>query len=133
MELPIRLSKESRVPIYHQIEAQIKTLITSGHLAAGSSLPSIRALSKDLEISVITIRRAYQDLEYQGFIKTVQGKGTFVAEVAESMKEKIKVSVVYEAIANGVETALQHEYSFEEIEGIFQQILSMKKNKKKEE
>lgn len=129
MELPIRLSKESREPIYHQIEEQIKALIAGGHLPAGSPLPSIRVLSKDLEISVITTRRAYQDLEYQGFIKTTQGKGTFVAQVDETKKEKAKVTAVYKAIENGVETALRHDYTIEEIKEIFHEVIATVKEK----
>jgi len=129
MELPIRLSKDSREPIYHQIEEQIKALIAGGHLQTGSPLPSIRILSKDLEISVITIRRAYQNLEHQGFIKTTQGKGTFVAEVEEAMKESVKVSSVYQAIEKAVETARRHDYSLTEIEDIFQKVIRSFKEK----
>jgi GntR family transcriptional regulator len=124
VELPIRLSKESREPIYHQIEEQIKALIAGGHLAAGTPLPSIRALSKELEISVITTRRAYQNLEYQGFIRTTQGKGTFVAEIESAKKEEVTVSTVYLAIEKGVETALRHDYSFEQIEEVFQEVIT---------
>lgn len=124
MELPIRLSKESRKPIYHQIEEQIKALIASGQLKAGSPLPSIRFLSKELEISAITIRRAYQDLEHEGFIRTIQGKGTFVAEVDEVKKEKIMTATVYKAIENGVEIALRHDYTTKEIEEIFKQVIA---------
>jgi GntR family transcriptional regulator len=124
MELPIKLSRDSRVPIYHQIEGQIKALIVSGKLPAGSPLPSIRALSKDLEISVITTRRAYQDLEYGGFIKTTQGKGTFVAEVEVKKMEKLTVSSVSEAIEKGVETALRHNYSVDEIRSVFEEVLA---------
>ncbi|MDQ0155500.1 GntR family transcriptional regulator [Robertmurraya andreesenii] len=123
MELPIRLSKESREPIYHQIEGQIKALIASGQLQAGSPLPSIRALSKDLEVSVITTRRAYQDLEYQGFIETIQGKGTFVAEVDKKRKDRMKMETVLGAIEKAVETALRHDYTIEEVEQVFQQVM----------
>ncbi|TYS65956.1 GntR family transcriptional regulator [Bacillus infantis] len=128
MELPIRLSKESRVPIYHQIEGQIKALIASGVLPAGSPLPSIRSLSKDLEVSVITTRRAYQDLEYKGFITTIQGKGTFVAEVAESEKADVKHSSVYQALENGIRTALSYDCTLEEIEEIFHKVVEKIKN-----
>lgn len=123
MELPIRLSKESREPIYHQIEGQIKALIASGQLQTGSPLPSIRALSKDLEVSVITTRRAYQDLEYQGFIETIQGKGTFVAEVDKKRKDRVKMETVLGAIEKAVETALRHDYTIEEVEQVFQQVM----------
>ncbi|MEF7564916.1 GntR family transcriptional regulator [Bacillus infantis] len=128
MELPIRLSKESRVPIYHQIEGQIKALIASGVLPAGSPLPSIRSLSKDLEVSVITTRRAYQDLEYKGFITTIQGKGTFVAEVAESEKADVKHSSVYQALENGIRTAMSYDCTLEEIEEIFHKVIEKIKN-----
>jgi len=129
MHLPIRLTKESREPIYHQIENQIKALISSGQLKTGSPLPSIRALSKDLETSVITIRRAYQDLEYQGFIKTTQGKGTFVAEIEDATKEKVKVDAVYKALEAAIETALRHDYTPIEVEQIFRTIITNYKNK----
>ncbi|MED1864454.1 GntR family transcriptional regulator [Fictibacillus nanhaiensis] len=128
MELPIKLSRDSRVPIYHQIEGQIKALIVSGKLSAGSPLPSIRALSKDLEISVITTRRAYQDLEYGGFIKTTQGKGTFVAEVEVKKMEKLAISSVSEAIEKGVETALRHNYTVDEIRSVFEEVLARLKD-----
>lgn len=124
MELPIRLSKEAREPIYHQIEGQIKALIASGQLPEGSPLPSIRVLSKDLGISVITTRRAYQDLEYQGFIETVQGKGTFVAAVEETRKDRVKMETVFKAIEKAVETARRHDYTIEEIEEVFQQVMT---------
>lgn len=124
MELPIRLSKESRVPIYHQIEEQIKALISSGQLRAGSPLPSIRVLSKDLEISVITTRRAYQNLEYGGFIKTTQGKGTFVAEISEAKMEKVKVESVYQSFEKAVEIARRHDYTIAEIDEVYQEVMA---------
>lgn len=129
MELPIRLSKDSREPIYHQIEEQIKALIAGGQLPAGTSLPSIRALSKELEISVITIRRAYLNLEHEGFIFTTQGKGTYVAEVeTEKMKEVTTLSV-YQAIEKSIETALRHDYTFEQIEEVFHDVIASMKKK----
>jgi GntR family transcriptional regulator len=66
-------------PIYDQIASQLKVQILSGALEAGQALPSIRALANELHVSVITTKRAYADLESQGFIDTVQGKGSFVA------------------------------------------------------
>ncbi|MBM7600782.1 GntR family transcriptional regulator [Virgibacillus halotolerans] len=131
MELPIRLSKDSREPIYHQIEKQLKALIASGLLAEGTPLPSIRALSKDLEISVITIRRAYQNLENEGFTKTIQGKGTFVAKIADPIKQQIKVSTVYQAMEKAIETAVSYDYTFQQIEGIFKEILTTYEEDKK--
>jgi len=78
MEIIIRNS--SGQPIYEQIYVQIKDQIIAGALAPGQALPSIRALAKDLRISVITTKRAYDELEADGFLYTVAGKGCFVAE-----------------------------------------------------
>ena len=77
MEIIIRNS--SSQPIYEQIYTQIKDLILNGTLAEGDALPSIRGLAKDLRISVITTKRAYDELEREGFVNTVAGKGCFVA------------------------------------------------------
>ena len=78
MELIIR--NVNNQPIYDQIYSQIKAQIIAGRLRPGEALPSIRALAKDLKISVITTKRAYDELEAEGFIDTVAGKGCFVAE-----------------------------------------------------
>ena len=78
MEIIIR--NTTNQPIYEQIYAQIKAQIIAGKLAPGEALPSIRALAKDLRISVITTKRAYDELEADGFLYTVAGKGCFVAE-----------------------------------------------------
>ena len=74
------ISNASGKPIYEQICTQIKNAILSGELSPGDALPSIRALAKDLRISVITTKRAYDELENEGFIYTLPGKGCFVAE-----------------------------------------------------
>ena len=78
MELVIR--NTANQPIYEQIYSQIRAQIIAGILQPGDALPSIRALAKDLRISVITTKRAYEELESEGFIYTVAGKGCFVAE-----------------------------------------------------
>ena len=74
----IIVSNRSGVPIYEQIKEQIKTAVFSGELQEDDMLPSIRQLARDLKISVITTTRAYSDLEQEGFISTVQGKGCFI-------------------------------------------------------
>ena len=78
MELIIR--NTTNQPIYDQIYAQIKAQIIAGKLAPGEALPSIRSLARDLRVSVITTKRAYDELEREGFIYTVAGKGCFVAQ-----------------------------------------------------
>ena len=77
--MDIIISNASGRPIYEQIYAQIKNAVLSGELSAGDALPSIRALAKDLRISVITTKRAYDELEKDGYINTVAGKGCYVA------------------------------------------------------
>lgn len=78
MEIIIRNTVNQ--PIYEQISTQLKRQIIAGTLKPGEALPSIRALAKDLKISVITTKRAYEELESEGFLYTVAGKGSFVAE-----------------------------------------------------
>lgn len=85
----IIISNSSAEPLYEQIVKQIKNQIITGELDQGESLPSIRNLAKDLHISVITTKRAYEELEREGFIETVAGKGSFVAgQNKELLKEK---------------------------------------------
>ncbi len=76
----IIIRNSSGTPIYEQIVAQIKDAILTGGLAPGEALPSMRLLAKELKISVITTKRAYEELEREGFISTQQGRGSFVAE-----------------------------------------------------
>ncbi|MBY0149151.1 GntR family transcriptional regulator [Neobacillus niacini] len=121
MKIPIHVSEESREPIYHQVETQIKTLIASGQLLPGTPLPSIRALAGDVGCSVITTRRVYQNLENAGFIKTVQGKGTFVREIENVRKEETRQKVVYEAFEKAVEQGMQLGCTEEELGTIFQE------------
>ena len=77
--MDIVISNSSGKPIYEQITSQIKNSILSGGLRPGDPLPSIRLLARELRISVITTKRAYEDLEREGYIETVAGKGSFVA------------------------------------------------------
>lgn len=78
--MQLYIDNRSGAPIYDQIYSQIKGAILSGQVTEGEALPSIRALAKDLRISVITTKRAYDELESEGFIYTLPGKGCFVAE-----------------------------------------------------
>ena len=88
--MDIIISNASGKPIYEQITVQIKSQILSGALTAGDALPSMRTLAKELRISVITTKRAYEDLERDGFIETVAGKGSFVASKnAEFLREAV--------------------------------------------
>lgn len=107
----ILIHNTGETPIYEQICTQIQDQIFSGALRPGEPLPSIRSLAKDLRISVITTKRAYETLEAQGFLTTVAGKGSFVAEgtqdaLLQSRMEEVKVCLlqaVQKARACGIE------------------------------
>ena len=77
--MEIIISNNANKPIYEQITQQIKAMIMSGELQAGESIPSIRALAKSIHVSVITVQKAYEDLQRDGFIETTVGRGSFVS------------------------------------------------------
>ncbi|MCI9539703.1 MAG: GntR family transcriptional regulator [Lachnospiraceae bacterium] len=77
--MEIIISSNTNKPIYEQITSQIKEMIMSGELQTGDSIPSMRALAKSIHVSVITVQKAYEDLQRDGFIETTVGRGSFVA------------------------------------------------------
>jgi GntR family transcriptional regulator len=100
--MKILLSNASPSPIYEQITRQIRTQILAGDLSEGEALPSIRKLAQSLQISVITTKRAYDELEREGLLDTVGGKGTFVASPnAEFLREK-RVRAVEEKLGEAL-------------------------------
>jgi len=103
--MKIIIANSSPDPIYEQISRQIKAQIISGELGEGEGLPSIRKLAKELQISVITTKRAYEELEKEGFIDTVSGRGCFVAiQNKEFLREK-KMKIVEEKLSEAVNEA----------------------------
>lgn len=97
--MKIIISNKSKEPFYEQITKQIQSLILTNELQEGASLPSIRKLAKDLQVSVITTKRAYEELEKAGFIYSIVGKGSFVAEQnLEIIREK-KLQVIEEQLS----------------------------------
>lgn len=111
----IIISNSSNEPIYSQVMNQIKGNIIRGELEEGELLPSIRGLARDLQISVITTKRAYDELEKEGFIETVPGKGSYVAiQNKELMKEK-KLKIIEEKLLEVVEESRLMGFSFYEI------------------
>ena len=101
----IIISNASGMPIYEQIVRQIKGLILSEELKEGDALPSIRLLARDLRISVITTKRAYEELERDGFVTTVPGKGCFVAPQNRQTRREAVLCRVEEHLAQAVEEA----------------------------
>lgn len=96
--MQIIISNSSKEPIYEQIKNQIKSLILTGDLKEGSPLPSMRQLAKDLQISIITTKRAYEELEKAGFIYSIVGKGSFVAEHNLDVVREKKLKVIEEQL-----------------------------------
>jgi len=101
----IVIANSSPDPIYEQIAKQIRNQIISGELEEGETLPSIRNLAKELNISVITTKRAYEDLEKEGFIDTVGGKGSFVSMQSKDFLREKKMKVVEERLVDAVSEA----------------------------
>ncbi|ULO04762.1 GntR family transcriptional regulator [Paenibacillus sp. 19GGS1-52] len=97
--MQIIISNSSKEPIYEQITQQIKSLILTGELPKSTVIPSMRNLAKDLQISVITTKRAYDELEKEGFIYSIVGKGSFVAEQSPDMIREKKQQVIEEQLA----------------------------------
>lgn len=100
--MEIVLSNSSDKPIYEQIAAQIRDAVAAGELTAGEQLPSIRALAAQLRISAITTKRAYQDLEAQGYVTTIPGKGCFVAEQNLDLLREERLRRVEASLARAV-------------------------------
>lgn len=103
--MDIFISNSSDQPIYRQIADQIQHLILSGALAAGEALPSMRLLAKELRISVITTKRAYEELEEAGFVENVPGKGCFVAGQSQEMLRETRLRMAEEHLQKAVSVA----------------------------
>lgn len=113
--MKVIISNASNEPIYNQITSQIKSQIIRGELEEGELLPSIRALAKDLQISVITTKRAYAELENERFIQTIPGKGSYVAiQNREFMKEK-KLRIIEEKLVQIVDESKLLGFSYNDI------------------
>ncbi|MDM5230853.1 MULTISPECIES: GntR family transcriptional regulator [Lysinibacillus] len=113
--MQIIISNSSKEPIYEQIYAQIKKLILTGELQEGQSLPSMRQLAKDLEISVITTKRAYEELEKNGFIYSIVGKGSFISEQNKEMMRERKIKVVEENLLIAIQNAKEMNIDLAEL------------------
>ena len=117
------VSNASDRPIYEQIYAQIKSAILRGECKEGDALPSIRALAKELRISVITTKRAFDDLERDGFIYSVQGKGSFVAAKNKEFVREECFRQAEQKLTEAVEAARQGGVTDEELNELFIMIL----------
>ena len=111
----ILINNCSNQPLYEQIEEQIKNQILSGELSEGDALPSMRVLAKDLKISIITTKRAYEDLERDGYITSVTGKGSFVRGLSEEYVRNNIRYAIEELFDAAVDKALVGNVSKEEL------------------
>ena len=118
--MDIIISNSSGRPIYEQITTQIKNSIITGLLNEGDALPSMRLLAKELHISVITTKRAYEDLERDGFIETVTGKGSFVARKNVEFIREEQLRKTEEFLQNAVNVAKQGGITLAELEELLQ-------------
>lgn len=111
----IIVSNNSKEPIYEQIFRQIQEQILKGELKEGEALPSMRQLAKDLQISVITTKRAYEELEKAGFIYSIIGKGSFVAEQNVELVRERKLNAIEELLAQAVKNGKEIGLSLAEL------------------
>ncbi len=111
----IIISNSSGKPIYEQITDQIKEQIMAGTLSAGDALPSMRLLARELRISVITTKRAYEDLERDGFLENVPGKGCYVAPQNRELLREAQLRKVEEKLSQAVDEAKKGAFPLEEL------------------
>ena len=119
----IALSNNDPAPLYEQIEKQIIEQIINGKLPPRYMLPSIRALARELEISVITVKKAYEDLEAFGYIVTAPGKGSFIAEAGAEFVREGKLKKIQEAFEAGISECRSLGMDKDEIVHTFKVIL----------
>ena len=114
--MDIIISNSSGQPIYEQICRQVKGAVASGKLKPGEPLPSIRNLARDLRISVITTKRAYEELERDGYIYTVAGKGSFIAQQDVELAKESSLREIEEHLTAALELARQIELPVNELQ-----------------
>lgn len=119
-QMDMILSNSSGKPIYEQIADQVKEQIMTGALEAGDALPSMRLLAKELRISVITTKRAYEELEREGFLQNVPGKGCFVAPQNKELLREAQLRRVENHLTQAVEEARKGAISLGEMEEMLQ-------------
>ncbi|WAA09379.1 GntR family transcriptional regulator [Fervidibacillus albus] len=113
--MQVIISNQSKEPIYRQIYAQIRKQILTNELKAGELLPSMRQLAKDLDISIITTKRAYEELENDGFIYSIVGKGSFVSEQNNEMILERKMKVIEEQLMSAIQNSKEIGIELEEL------------------
>lgn len=121
--MKIVVSNSYEGPIYEQIKTQILCAILSSELLPGDTLPSLRVLAKDLKVGVLTINRAYTELESEGYIENIQGKGCFVAEKSSELIKQHLIGEAAKKMEEAILNAIKAGASSEEIFTLFNQCL----------
>ena len=119
----IIINNSSMIPIYEQLSDQIKTLIRNGELKESDNLPSVRTLSKELKISALTVKKAYDSLEEEGFTVTVHGKGTYVAAVNRQLLLEEQKKEVEADLEKAVQERRAYGISDEDSRSLFDLIM----------
>lgn len=117
------INHSSMEPIYEQLSRQIRSLISTGQMKEGEPLPSVRALAKELRISALTVKKAYDDLEQAGFITTVHGKGSFVSSACQELFLEQQKRVVEELLEQAARKGRSLGLSAQELSDTFELIL----------
>jgi GntR family transcriptional regulator len=120
------ISNISGVPIYEQIKRQVKSAILSGELQEEEMLPSLRTLAKDLKISVLTVTRAYTELEQEGFVKNMQGRGCFVMGRGSELIREQLICKVEDNLTEAVKAARMANLSTEELHHLLDILMEVK-------
>lgn len=123
IQMKIIISHSSMVPIYEQLIDQIKTMILNEELKENDALPSVRALAKELKISALTVKKAYDNLEEDGFTVTVHGKGTYVAQANKEAQREAQQREVEEDLEAAVSKARRYGMEDGEIRELFALIM----------
>lgn len=113
--MEIVISNNANKPIYEQITMQIKAMIMSGKLQAGEAIPSMRSLARSLHVSVITVQKAYEDLQRDGFIETTVGRGSFVAARNQELYQEEQQRLAEEHLQAAAEIGRVHNISLEKL------------------
>ncbi|MGY3750945.1 GntR family transcriptional regulator [Vagococcus acidifermentans] len=119
----IIINNSSMIPIYEQLIDQIKSQIIDGRISEGESLPSVRAMAKELRISALTVKKAYDLLEMEGFITTVHGKGSYVNSLNVSVLEEENKKEIEAAFDHLIKKARLAGLTDEEIASLFTMLL----------
>ena len=115
----IILNNSSMVPIYEQLMDQIKAAVINGEIRGGDALPSVRAFAAELRISALTVKKAYDRLEEEGFVVTVHGKGSYIAETDPALAAETRKMEAEKQLDEAISKALSSGMSKEEVRQLF--------------